>query len=234
MNGGFSAKVDWFSLAGTNMAITGSSDGRSNQVAEAVDANGDVTKRDVYLDKISPSANYVLKAAMTALAALGTVTSATYGGQTKKVMITQIVVSTSQSAIPTIAASGVEVEHTAKTGRTYGCGTIDLKCRSRAQDILKILTATNADLNSATFTFSITPVIGETATDGVVASDSCKGQVSASYSFVQTGSVDATFTAASGCDITAVPASTRNDGSYIEWSVTVTKDLVGTDTPSAT
>lgn len=229
MNGGFSAKIDWFSLAGDSLAITGSSDGRSNQTAEAVDENGDVSARDIYGDKVAPSAEYILKAAMTALAALGTVTSVTYGSTTKKVMLTQITVTTTQSAIPTISASGVEVESGASTKRTYATGTIALACRSRAQDIISAITATNADLNSATFTFSITPVIGETATDGVVASDNCKGQVVASYSFVQTGATDATFTAKTGYAVTAVPSATRNDGSYIEWSVTATGDLTGTD-----
>lgn len=229
---GFSAPIDWFSMAGSTMAITGSSDGRSNQVAEAVDAQGDVTARDIYGDKVAPSAEYILKSALTALTALGSISSVTFGSATKKVMVTSITVTTNTGAIPTISASGVEVESGASTGRTYSCGTIALACRAKAQDILSAITATNADLNSASFTFSINPVIGETAASGVVASDCNKGSVVAQYSYVQTGSTDATFSGASGYDVTAAPTATRNDGAYIEWSVSVTGDLTGSDASS--
>lgn len=228
-NAGFSAPIDWFNQSGEKMVITASSDGKSNQVAEAQDANGDVIARDVYNIKCSPSADYLIKAAVTALAKLGTVTDVTVDGTSKKVMLTSITINTSNSALPTFSMSGEEVEADAVTGRTYDLGTVNILARAKAQDIINALTTVqNADLNSATFNFNVNAVLGETA-DGVCASDVQRGVCECSFTFVQTGSTAPTFTAASGFTITSVPSATRNDGAYIEWTVTVTKDLTGTD-----
>lgn len=226
---GFSTPIDWFNQSGDKMVITGSQDGKSNQVAEAQNANGDVIARDVYNIKLSPSADYLIKGAISTLPKLGTVTEVTVDGSKVKVMLTSIIINTSNSALPTFSMSGTQVESSAATKRNYNLGTVDIKARAMAQDILKALSVTNADLNSASFNFSVNPVLGETA-DGVCASDVQKGVCECSFTFVQTGSTAPTFTAASGFTITAVPTATRNDGSYVEWTVTVTKDLVGSDT----
>ena len=228
-NAGFNAATDIFSM-GNSWKVKSCNENASGSVSACPNTNGDTTHRDAYANRIAPSAEYVLKANVTSLPALGTVVTV----NSKKVMITSIVINTAQGAAPTATVSGVEVESGATTKRTYACGTIALTARHRAQDILKIHGSTANSFpttcTTATFTFSVEPTLADPK-GTIEASDCHDGKVVAN--FTHTSGTGAAISAPSVSGTTRVvsdPVSkTSPENDYVTTSYSVTDSLTGTD-----
>ena len=78
----FPSKVDYLGLSDSDLILRDCDEGRSAEVAEATDENGDVAASEVFGEKNSPSASYAVKADVEKDLVLGAVTTVTDGGVT--------------------------------------------------------------------------------------------------------------------------------------------------------
>ena len=228
-NNGFNAATDIFNL-GNKWAVKSASKNASVSTAECPNIFNDVAARDAFGNRIAPSAEYDLAGDVTSLPALGTVVTI----DTKKVMLTQIVVRTSRGAAPSAIVSGVEVEAGATTGRTYSCGTIALTTRHRAQDILGLYGATVPDtLTEANFTFSIEPSVNDPK--GVITSSDCGGgKVVAQYTHTTatTAAVSAPTVTGNTKVVSEPVTDDKAENDYITVRCSVTDSLTGAEPAS--
>lgn len=225
-NAGHSAATDIFSF-GSSWAVKSDSENASCSVSECPNANNDITHRDVYGNRIAPTADYTLKADVTSLPALGTVVTIA----TKKVMLTKIVVRTAKGAAPTASASGVEVESSATTRRTYSCGEIALSARHKAQDILALHGSTMPDtIVEATFTFEIEPTLADPKGE-IVSSDCSNGRVVAEFTHASgTGAAISAPSVSGDHAVVSSPATpTRPENDYVSCSYAITSSLTGSE-----
>lgn len=228
-NNGFNAATDIFSM-GASWKVKSSDTNASGSVAECPNAVGDTTHRDAYGQRIAPAAEYTLAADVTSLPALGTVVTI----ETKKVMISQIVVKTAKGSAPTASVSGVQVNDSATTRRTYSCGTIALSARHKAQDILGLLGETTPDtLTESTFTFSITPSLADPK--GEIANNDCAdGKVVAQFTHTSgTGAAISAPDVSGATKVVSDPVSrTSPENDYVTVSYSVTDSLTGSEPSS--
>ena len=101
----FPSKVDYLGLSDSDLILRDCDEGRSAEVAEATDKNGDVAASEVYGEKNSPSASYAVKADVEKDLVLGAVATVTDGGVTKYYALTQVQINTSAGSAPTVSAS---------------------------------------------------------------------------------------------------------------------------------
>ena len=229
-NNGFNAATDIFSL-GSKWKVQSSNTNASGSVAECPNALGDTTHRDAYAQRIAPSAEYTCIDDVDELPDLGTIVTI----ETKKVMITQIVVKTAKGAAPSASVSGVQVEDAATAKRTYSCGEIALSARHQAQDILGLHGSTMPEtITEATFTFSITPSLADPQ-GTIYNSDCADGKVVAQ--FTHTSGTGAAISAPSVSGTTKVvsgPVSkTSPENDYVTVSYSVTDSLTGAEPSSS-
>ena len=173
-NAGFSAPVNyWGSIDG--LTPKSSSDGKSSSVAEAPNEYGDTAAHDEYGEVLAPSTEYAVTGEVDLSdIVLGSVHTFGTGGTAKKLMLTQVAISTQAGNPPTVTISGVEVEAIATAKRTYALsGT--LTPRSKSQDVAGAFTASDK-FTQITTTFSVDPHV-ETVKGVPVASDCSHGRV---------------------------------------------------------
>lgn len=225
-NAGFNAATDIFSL-GTSWGVRSSNENKSGSTAECPNSLGDITHRDQYADRIAPSAEYVLKADVTSLPALGTVV--TVGSI--KVAIKTISVRTTRGAAPAATVSGMQVSDNATTKRTYSCGTIALSARHRAQDILGILGAsTPTTLTDATFTFDCDISLADPK-GNIENFDVSNGRVTAQYTHTVGDSTAVSEPTVSGTTkVVSAPLSKDSpENDYTTTTYSVTDSLTGAE-----
>lgn len=223
MNAGFNASTDIFSM-GSAWKVKSCNIGKSASVAECPNNMADITHRDVYAERIAPSAEYELVQDVTELPALGTVV--TIDG--KKVAINSISIKTSKGAAVTASVSGVQVADNATTKRTYGCGTIALTCRHRAQDIIG--STTPATLTDATFAYTADVTVSEPK--GVIENhDVSNGKLVASYTHTCGDGTEPTPATPTGTAAVVSQPVTKSspENDYITTEYAVTKSLTGTE-----
>lgn len=229
-NNGFNAATDIFGF-GSKWGVDDSQDNASGSVAECPNSDGDMTHRDPHSQRIAPTAKYTLKQGVTSLPALGTVV--TY--KTKKVMLTKIVITTGQGVAPTAQASGVEVEASATTRRTYSCGTIALSARHKAQDIIGLHgQSVPATITGSTTTFEIDPSFADPK--GVIeASDCHNGRVTAQFTHTSGTGAAITAPAVTGtAKVVSEPVSnTSPENDYVTTTYAILDSLTGSETPAA-
>ena len=225
-NAGFNAATDIFSM-GQKWKVDDSQENASGSVAECPNSDGDMTHRDAHSQRIAPTAKYTLVGDVTSLPALGTVV--TYSG--KKVMLTKIVVNTAQGTAPTANVSGVEVESTATTKRTYSCGTIALSARHKAQDILSMHgQAFPSTCTSSTFTFEIDPSLADPK-GTVEASDCHNGRVTAQFTHTSgTGAAISAPAVTGTTKVVSEPVSkTSPENDYVTVTYALLDSLAGSE-----
>ena len=223
-NNGFNAATDIFSM-GAKWKVKSNDTNASGSVAECPNAVGDTTHRDAYGKRIAPSAEYTCVDDVDELPDLGTILTI----ETKKVMISQIVIKTAKGSAPTASVSGVQVEDGATTGRTYSCGEIALSARHKAQDILGMLGENTPDtLTESTFTFSITPSLADPK-GTVEASDCADGKVVAQFTHTSgTGEAISAPAVSGTTKVVSDPVSkTSPENDYVTVTYSVTDSLVG-------
>ena len=227
MNNGFSAPVNYW---GTIDGLTpkSSSDGKSSSVAEAPNEYGDTAAHDVYGEVLNPQTEYAVTGTVDlADIVLGSVHTFGTGTTAKKLMLTQVAISTQAGNPPTVTISGVEVESGATAKRTYAL-TGTLTPRSKAQDVCGAFTA-SANFTQINTTASVDPHV-QTVGGVPVASDASHGRIEVQATLTD-GAGNGTITAASagGFTVTASPAETDPDANYITRAATATKYLIGTE-----
>ena len=226
-NAGFSAPVNYW---GTINGLTpkSSSDGKSSSVAEAPNEYGDTVAHDVYGEVLAPSTEYAVTGDVDLSdIVLGSIHSYTIGSGgsaiTKKIMLTQVAISTQAGNPPTVTISGVEVESGATAKRTYA-----LTPRSKAQDVCGAFTA-SANFTQINTTASVDPHV-QTVGGTPVASDASHGRIEVQATLTDpTGNGTITAASAGGFTVTASPAETDPDANYITRAATATKYLAGTE-----
>lgn len=229
-NNGFNAATDIFGF-GSKWGVDDSQDNASGSVAECPNSDGDATHRDPHSQRIAPTAKYTLKQDVTSLPALGTVV--TY--KSKKVMLTKIVINTQQGVAPTAQVSGVEVEASATTRRTYSCGTLAISARHKAQDIIGVHgQSVPATITAATFTFEIDPSFADPK--GVIeASDCHNGRVTAQFTHTSgTGAAISAPSVTGNAKVVSEPASeTSPENDYVTTTYAILDSLTGSDSAPA-
>lgn len=226
-NAGFSAPVNyWGTIAGLSPVSSG--DGKASQLAEAPDEWGDTNAHDVYGEVIAPQTEYAVTGNVDlSKIVLGSVHDVGSGATAKKIMMTQVAISTQAGTPPTVTISGVEVEATATAKRTYALsGT--LTPRSKAQDVCGAFTP-SGKFTQINTTAQVDPHV-KTICGVPVASDASHGRVEVQATMTD-GSGDGAITAKEngGFTVTAVPAETDPDAGYITRAATATKFLTGTE-----
>lgn len=225
-NEGFSAPVNYWGTI-TGLTPSSSEDGRNSQLAEASDEYGDTVAHVVYADTIAPKTDYVVSGTIensNTLVTLGSIHTTT---DSKKIMLTQVVITTNAGTPPTVSISGVEVESGATAKRTYDVA-IALTARSKAQDVAGALTASNK-FTSITTTFSVDPHVA-TVNGLPVASDASHGKVEVQVTMTDhDGQGDITAASGGGFTVTTVPATSNPDAGYITRTATASKFLTGTE-----
>lgn len=226
-NAGFSAPVNyWGAIAG--LTPKSSSDGKTSSVAEAQNEYGDTIAHDVYGEVIAPSVVYAVTAAIAktaVLITLGDVITHGTGAGAKKIMPTTVAINTQAGSPPTVTISGVEVEAGATAKRKYAV-KIDLKPRSKAQDVAGAFTASEK-FTAITTTFSVDPHV-ETVKGVPVASDASHGRIEVQATMTDgDGNGEITASTDGGFTVTAVPTENDPDANYQTKAATATKFLTG-------
>ena len=227
MNNGFSAPVNyWGSIDG--LTPKSSSDGKTSSVAEAPNEYGDTVAHDVYGEVLAPSTEYAVTGEVDLSdIVLGSIHTIGTGAAAKKLMLTQVQISTQASNPPTVTISGVEVEATATAKRTYAL-TGTLTPRSKAQDVCGAFTA-SANFTQINTTAAVDPHV-QTVKGVPVASDASHGRIEVQATLTDpTGNGAITAAQAGGFTVTASPAETDPDANYITRAATATKYLTGTE-----
>lgn len=222
----FPSKVDYLGLSDSDLILRDCDEGRSAEVAEATDANGDVAASEVYGEKNSPSASYAVKADVEKDLVLGAVTTVTDGGVTKYYALTQVQINTSAGSAPTVSASGEEVPSaTASATFTVENGLAVLKSAiaQRPLDAFA-LSGTGCHLSSCNLTASAN--FTDSTKDGVRLSWDCtNGRLVVDVSIIQTGTTAPTITPGTGWVVTSPLSRNSPDSDFPTWSVTLTKYL---------
>lgn len=222
-NNGFSAAEEIFGSI-TGLKAKESSDGNSGSVAEAQNEFGDTVATDEYGERCSPSVTYAVTDTVTTLPALGSIKS--WGS--KKIMVTQIAVSTSAGQPPTVTISGEEVPSTLTERRTYAV-TCNLAPRCKAQDVAGAFDSANY-LTSCNTTYAV-DFVNATVAGEIVSACASHGRTEVNATITDpTGS--ATLTAAQGFVMSSPAAKTAPDEAYVTVTATATKFIVGTEAAS--
>ena len=226
-NNGFSAPVNYW---GTIDGLTpkSSNDGKSSSVAEAPNEYGDTAAHDVYGETLNPQTEYAVTGEVDLSdIVLGSVHTFGTGAAAKKLMLTQVAISTQAGNPPTVTISGVEVEATATAKRTYAI-TGTLTPRSKAQDVCGAFTA-SANFTQINTTAAVDPHV-QTVKGAPAASDASHGRIEVQATLTDpTGNGTITAASAGGFTVTASPAETDPDANYITRAATATKYLTGTE-----
>ena len=226
-NAGFSAPVNyWGTIDG--LSPKSSSDGKTSSVAEAPNEYGDTAAHDVYGEVLAPSTEYAVTGDVDLSdIVLGTIHTFGEGTGAKKLMLTQVAISTQAGNPPTVTISGVEVEATATAKRTYAL-TGTLTPRSKAQDVCGAFTA-SANFTQINTNAAVDPHV-QTVGGVPVASDASHGRIEVQATMTDpTGNGAITAASAGGFTVTASPAETDPDANYITRAATATKYLTGTE-----
>jgi len=222
-NAGFSAAEEIFGTI-TGLTAKESSDGITGSVAEATNEFGDTVAHDEYAQLANPSVTYAVTADVSSLPSLGDIK--TWGS--KKILVTQIQVTTSAGQPPSVTISGQEVHATATAKRLYA-PSVNLAARCKAQDVAGAFTAPTspAAFNSVTTTWSVDAVTASKGGD-ILAACATHGRVEVNATVTDPGGT-ATLTATTGFTITAPAAKTKPDEGYVSVTATATKWIVGTE-----
>lgn len=226
-NKGFSAPVNYWETI-TGLTPKSSGDGKTSSVAEAPNAYGDTIAHDVYGEVIAPHTEYAVTGNVDlSNIVLGSIHNFGTGLTAKRLMLTQVAISTQAGSPPTVTISGVEVESDVTEKRTYACsGT--LTPRSKAQDVAGAFTA-DEKYTQINTTFAVDPHV-QTVGGKPVASDASHGRVEVAATMTDgTGEATVTASDSGGFTVTASPAETDPDAGYITRAATATKYLIGTE-----
>lgn len=225
----FKTKTDPFGIVGslTTIACKSTSDGNSASVAEAMDEDGTIVAQEVYGATMSPSADYAIKGSYSAAAGgikLGAVT--TY--KEKRVVLTNLTISTSAGGEPTISASGEQVEDSSDgtCPAKYSIPAFALGPCHHAKTLFSAFTlsGTGCHVRSANYTASCQN--GSATVEGAVVAHGVYGaKIECQVEIIQTGTTAPTLAAGSGWTITSPLAETNPDADYPTFSATLTKLL---------
>lgn len=227
----FITKVDYFGLAADDNGLVciKSDDGRSNELAQATGQDGAYVASNVYAEKIAPSCDYAVAAAVTMAAggiALGSCTET----DDATVCLGNFTIGTGAGSSPTVSASGEQVEEGGEAQYVFGIPAFSLKPTLSAQVLFSAfeLSGTGCHLKSANYAASCT--IGKATKDGVCLShDVVEGKIECTVDVIQTGSAEPTLTAGTGWEVTAVPSCSNPDADWPTWSATLTYYLTKTE-----
>ena len=133
-NTGFSTPVDYFGVTGGVECISSNS-GTSGNVAEAQQADGSVCAYDTYGEKMSPSCEYLITGTISGLPALGEVVTCGTGTDAKKIVVTNIAITTAAGDYPKLSISGEEVQSDATSGTTWTVPVSGVSNAPKAQNV---------------------------------------------------------------------------------------------------
>jgi len=221
----FLTKVDPFGLASNTLAVKSTSDGTSSSIAEAMDEDGTIVAQTAFGTRMSPSADYALKAETEFEdIQLGAVN--TY--KTKRVVLTNLQINTSAGGEPTISASGEEIE-AASSGTcpaTYTVPDFTLGVCHHAKILFSAFTYTGSGchLNSANYTAACEN--GTATVEGEVVAHGVYGAyLECTAEFVATSGTTPTVTPGSGWAVSSALSETNPDAEYPTYSITLRKPL---------
>lgn len=230
-NAGFSSPVNYFyGSIPTGLTPLSSSENYATALAEAPEEYGDTSASDMYGKVMNPSVEYAVTATVD-LSGVQLGKIVTYGAQDnqKHFMMTQFAVNTQSGQHPTVTISGVEVEATATTKRTYSCfGTVNP--RSKAQDVAGAF-ATNTNFTQITTTFAVDPH-QRTKRGYPIVSDASHGRVEVSATMTDTTGAGA-ITASNTFTVSASDTAQNPDAGYVTRTATAVKFIAGTEAAAA-
>lgn len=226
-NNGFSAPVNYWGTI-TGLIPKSSNDGYNPSLVTARNAKGDTVAFDRVGGVLAPTVEYAIAAEFeneNNVIALGKVVSYVNGSITQKLMMTQVVAVTQAGSPPILRISGVQVENTAETKRTYPVA-IHILPRSKAQDVAGAFNV-SVPLNSVETTYSVeaaVPTIG----GWPAAHDLGNGKIEANATAIRpfTGG---TYDKSNDFDLFMLGEASHPDAGYITRPMTAIKYLTGVD-----
>lgn len=227
-NAGFSAPVEYFGQGlSTVLDLKSSEEGRDFAVKQtAADERGDIIARDLAGERISPSAEYVVKAAGNFVPVPGSVNTV----DSEVIALTGVEITTTAGAAPSVKLNGESLQTGATVSSTVTIGNIALSPRHKAQILMSAFTLSGTGCKLTSCSASITAkltratVAGETVAHDV---SGCEAVVKGTV--VQTGATEPTITAGEGWDLTTPASHTNPDEGYIEWTFEATKAFSSTE-----
>lgn len=226
----FARKLDWFGLSSDALKVSKCADGKAAQTVEAQGADGSVVASEVFGETLAPSCDYVVAGAVEwddGAHPLGGLTETPDGG---KVALTNVSITTSAGAAPSVSASGESVAPEAVQGCVYTFGAVKLSAAHHAQTLFGAFkfSGDGCHLTRANYTME-TSLSKATVNGECVAHDVTQGKMTCAVSIIQVGSEPPTITPGEGWKLTSPLTYENPDANYKSYSATLTKYLAIAD-----
>ena len=221
----FQAKTDYFGLAGNGLVCTSDADNATQSVVEATDEAGTVIAHEVFGETESPTNNYVVKSTVS-----NTTTPITLGSvhevEGKSYVLTNFAINTSAGGIPSVTASGEEVELSASENCTYPLGEYSISPRHHALTLFDAfaLSGSGCYVNSANYSASAT-CTKATKNGSCLAHDVTNGRIECQLNITSTNGTEPTLSCGTGWYVSGALTRTNDDSSYPVFAATLTKYL---------
>jgi len=218
----FQDKIDHYGLSAVSpLVVIENDDGASNEYNEYHSQDGSFVDHIVYGEKEEPSDTLELTADWTVSAdtvKLGAVT--TVGG--KKFALGEVSIETTAGELPSIAASGKQVQNAAETVRYYAIPATTVKNDETAQVLWDAFTLSGegCHLQSAKYKASANiPTKDKNAFP--LAFGVAEGAIECEAEIIQCGSTEPSLTPGTGWHVSDLPKSDNPDSDCPTWTATL-------------
>ena len=226
----FQDKVDHYGLTNNNapLVVIENDDGASNEYNEYHAQNGSFIDHIVYGEKMEPSdtieltGDWSISADTVKLGGVSTVDQ-------KKFALSEVSIETTAGELPSVTASGKQVQNYSVTVRYYAIPSVTVKNDETAQVLWDAFTlsGTGCHLQSAKYTAKAEiPTKDKDAFP--LAFGVSEGVIECEAEIIQCSNTEPTITAGEGWHISDNPKATNPDSDCPTWSVTLRKYLVKT------
>ena len=219
----FQDKVDHYGLTNNDapLVVIENDNGASNEYNEYHSQDGSYIDHIVYGEKQEPTdtlemtGDWVISADTIKLGGVTTVDS-------KKFALGEINIETTAGELPSIEASGKQVQNDASTVRYYALPSVTVKNDETAQILWDAFTlsGTGCHLQSAKYTAS-SQIPTKDRNAFPLAFGVAEGAIECEAEIIQCGNTEPTISAGTGWHISDNPKSTNPDSDCPTWSVTL-------------
>lgn len=226
----FQDKVDHYGLTANDapLVVISNDDGASNEYNEYHAQDGSFIDHIVYGEKEEPSDELELTGdwSITSEAVkLGAVTTV----DAKKFALSELTIDTAAGELPTINASGKQVQADAVTARYYAVPPVTIKNDETAQLLWSVATVSGSDCHIQSANYKVTAEIPTKDKNAFpIAFGVAEGVIECELEIIQCGNTEPTVTAGTGWHISDNPKADNPDSDCPTWTVTLRNYLTKT------
>ena len=226
----FQDKVDHYGLTSNSapLEVISNDDGASNEYNEYHAQDGSFIDHIVYGEKEEPSDEIELTGDWTIAAdtiKLGGVSTV----DTKKYALSELSIETTAGELPSISASGKQVQSSAVTTRYYAVPAVTIKNDETAQILWEAFTLTGEGCHLQSAKYKVTSEIPTKDKNAFpLAFGVSEGVIECEIEVIQCGTTAPTIAAGTGWHISSNPTADNPDSDCPTWSATLRKYLTKT------